>query len=328
MAIGGNNHMKKKTALWSFGMALVPVGVYFGLGNYFYNYALNAKEEKEFLQDNPHLGENKAIDLDIETKEKMADDEFLEQYTPKSRFLTSSDKLQLNLHADIYENGVDNPKWAVVVHGYGDKASGMTRWIRPFYEHGYNVLAPDLRGHGESQGDYIGMGWDDRLDLLDWLKTITKKHPDAEIILFGVSMGAAAVMAASGERLPPNVKVIVEDCGYTSVSDVFSYQLADLFKLPDFPIMNAANSVTRLRAGFDIYKASAVNQVMKSKTPMLFIHGDQDTFVPFKMLDQVYQAAQVEKEKVVIPGAEHADAVFVNPKLYWNSIWKFVNRYI
>ncbi|UJF15611.1 alpha/beta hydrolase [Jeotgalibaca sp. MA1X17-3] len=320
--------MKKKIALLSFGMAFVPLGVYFGLGNYFYNYALNAKEEKEFLQNNPHLDENKSIDPDIETKEKIADEQFIAQQIPKARFLTSTDKRQLRLHAEVYENEMNNSKWVVAVHGYGDQASKMTRWIRPFYEHGYNILAPDLRGHGKSEGDYIGMGWHDRLDLLDWVKTITNQNLDAEIVLFGVSMGAAAVMAASGEALPPQVKVIVEDCGYTSVSDVFSYQLADLFKLPNFPVMNAANSITKLRAGFDIYKASAVNQVKKSTTPMLFIHGDQDTFVPFEMLDQVYQAAQVEKEKVVIPGAEHADAVFVNPELYWESMWKFVDRYI
>lgn len=309
-------------------MAFVPLGIYFGLGNYFYNYALNAKEEKEFLQNNPHLDENKAIDPAVETREKIADDQFITQQIPKEWFLTSTDKRPLKLHAEVYQNGMENSKWVVAVHGYGDRASGMIRWIRPFFERGYNVLAPDLRGHGKSEGDYIGMGWHDRLDLLEWIKTITSQNPDAEIVLFGVSMGAAAVMAASGEALPPQVKVIVEDCGYTSVRDVFSYQLADLFKLPDFPIMNAANSVTRLRAGFDLYKASAINQVKKSKTPMLFIHGDQDTFVPFEMLDQVYQAAQVEKEKIVISGATHANAVFVKPEFYWKSLWKFVDRYI
>ena len=59
--------------------------------------------------------------------------------------------------------------------------------------------------------------------------------------------------------------------------------------------MNAANMVTKLRAGYDLEEASAVKQVAKSKTPMLFIHGDADTFVPFEMLDEVYNAAKVEK---------------------------------
>lgn len=320
--------MKKKTAFWSLGMALVPVGIYFGIGNYFYNYALNAREEKEFLEDNPHLSANKAINQEKEARERALDKEFLKRQLPMLLSLQSSDKLGLQLFADLYENGENNPKWAVVVHGYGSRASEMTRWNRNFHDQGYQVLAPDLRGHGRSEGNYIGMGWDDRWDLLSWVSEITKINPHAEIVLFGVSMGAATVMAASGEELPSQVKVIIEDCGYTSVSEVFSYQLADLFGLPNFPVLNAANSVTKLRAGFDIYEASAITQVMKSKTPILFIHGDHDSFVPFEMLEKVYRAAPVDKEKVVIPGAEHADAVSVAPELYWNSIWKFVNRYI
>lgn len=171
----------------------------------------------------------------------------------------------------------------------------MTRYIRNFYEKGFHVLAPDLRGHGESDGEYIGMGWHDRLDILQWIEEVIELDPYAEIVLFGVSMGGATVMMTSGEDLPPNVKVIVEDCGYSSVSDVFVYQLDDLFGLPEFPVMNAANTITNIRAGFDLYEASAVEQVAKSVKPILFIHGDQDTFVPYEMLEEVYAAAAVEK---------------------------------
>jgi uncharacterized protein len=149
------------------------------------------------------------------------------------------------------------------------------------------------------------------------------------IVLFGISMGGATVMMASGEEeLPANVKVIVEDCGYSSVSEVFVYQLDDLFGLPEFPVMNAANTITRLRAGYDLYEANAVEQVAKSDTPMLFIHGEGDTFVPFEMLDEVYNAANVEKEKLIIPEANHGDAEKVDPVIYWNTLWGFVDKFM
>lgn len=48
-------------------------------------------------------------------------------------------------------------------------------------------------------------------------------------------MGASTVLMASGEQMPSNVKAIKADCGYSSVYDVFTYQLYDLFKLPPFP---------------------------------------------------------------------------------------------
>lgn len=92
--------------------------------------------------------------------------------------------------------------------------------------------------------------------------------------------------------------------------------------------MPALNTVTRIRAGYNLYRASAVRQVRKSRTPILFIHGDQDTLVPFTMLDEVYQAAPVEKEMLVVPGARHAEAIMVALDLYWKTIWDFVGRYI
>lgn len=320
--------MNKKLMISLLVTGLLLGSAYFGVGNYFYNYALNAHEEKEFMEDNPNLAASAAIDPETEAAEKQADQAFKETIQPSDWTLFSEDKQQLQLHANLYENGENHAKWAIVVHGYGSNAASMTRWVRGFYEQGYQVLAPDLRGHGKSEGNYIGMGWPDRLDLLTWINQIVEEDPQAEIVLFGVSMGGATVMSVSGEELPANVKVIVEDCGYTSVSDVFTYQLDDQFGLPEFPVIPAANTVTKIRAGYDLYQASALSQVAKSSTPMLFIHGDQDTFVPFEMVNQVYEAAGVEKEKLVIPGAQHGDAVKVNPKLYWETIWNFVSHYI
>lgn len=124
------------------------------------------------------------------------------------------------------------------------------------------------------------MGWDKRFDILNLIESIVTQNSDAEIVLFGVSMGAATVMNVSGEILPSNVKAIIEDCGYTSVWNQFSYQLKELFSLSAFPMMHGASLITKLRAGYWLSQASPIEQVKKSVTPMLFIHGDQDDFVP------------------------------------------------
>ncbi|MFA9555692.1 alpha/beta hydrolase [Evansella sp. AB-rgal1] len=318
----------KKVGIIS-GIVIALLIIAYGLvGNYFYNYALNAQDEKEFLEGNPHLAESEAVMADVAEAAKLADDDFISRFEPSILKVISNDKLQLNLSGNLFQQEVSSNKWAIVAHGYSGNASHMTRWVRNFYEQGYNVLAPDLRGHGKSEGNYIGMGWHDRKDMLLWINRILDLDPDAEIVLFGISMGGATVMMTSGEELPPNVKVIVEDCGYTSVSDVFIYQLDDLFGLPEFPVIHAANTVTKLRAGYDLYEASAIEQVAKSTTPMLFIHGENDTFVPYEMLFEVYDAANVEKDMLIIPGAGHGDAEKVDPEIYWNTIWGFVGKYI
>lgn len=197
-----------------------------------------------------------------------------------------------------------------------------------FYDMGYNVLLPDLRGHGLSEGDYIGMGWDDRNDVIGWIDYILEQDPTAQIVLHGISMGAATVMSVSGEDLPSNVKAVIEDCGYTSVWDQFASQLKGLFNLPEFPFMHAASLVTKIRAGYWLGEASPIEQVAKSKTPTLFIHGDQDNFVPYSMHQELYDASSAEKEILTIEGAGHAMAATHNVDLYWSTIRTFLGKYL
>ena len=288
--------------------------LYFVVGKYFYNIALNPNTSKSYV-----LGE---IDTTIDKGETWL------SKNSKSVFINSTNNGNLKLHGYEITNLGESNIWTIIVHGYYGKGSDMSYYAEQYFNKGYNVLLVDLRGHGKSQGDYIGMGWHDRLDLIDWANYIINKNPECKIILHGVSMGAATVMMATGENLPSNIKVAIEDCGYTSIWDEFEMQLKVLFNLPAFPVLNAASTVCKINAGYDLKEGSAVEQVRKSKTPTLFIHGDQDKFVPFEMLDILYDAANCEKQKLVIEGAAHAESVRVNPNLYWNTVDGFIGKYI
>lgn len=241
-------------------------------------------------------------------------------------YISSDDGLKLHNYKIINKNV--SKKWVIIVHGYTSKGFNMTSYAKNFYNMRYNIMIPDLRAHGESEGHYIGMGWDDRNDIINLIDYILAEESDAEIVLFGVSMGAATVMMVSGEKLPSNVKAIIEDCGYTSAWEQFAYQLKTLFNLPEFPMMNIADIICKIRNGYFISDASAIKQVKKSVIPTLFIHGNCDSFVPFEMQEKLYDACKAEKEKVVIEGATHAQAAFVNPELYWLSIVNFLDKYV
>ena len=93
---------------------------------------------------------------------------------------------------------------------------------------GVNVVLPAARGHERNADRYVGMGWLDAADLVGWVQMIVTCDPDARIVLYGVSMGGAEVMMASGLELPANVRCIIEDCGYTSVWDEFAVQIGTL----------------------------------------------------------------------------------------------------
>ena len=77
-------------------------------------------------------------------------------------------------------------------------------------------------------------------------------------------------MMTAGETTPDAVKAFVEDCGYTSVWDVFSSELQLRFGLPEFPILYTASAVAKLQAGYSFTEASALQQVAHCEKPMLF----------------------------------------------------------
>lgn len=299
---------------------LFLIVMYFFIGNFFYNVALNPKTQKPFTLEDV-MGE----ETEEEKKGRLEIYNWLDNNS-KNVYITTTNNGNLNLHAYEIENPKKSNVWAIVIHGYMLQGRYMASYAKEFYDRGYNVLLVDLRGHGQSDGNYVGMGWHDRLDVIEWINYLVDKNDNCKIILHGVSMGGATVMMVTGEDLPNNVKVAIEDCGYTSIWDEFKMQLKSLYKLPTFPVLNAASTVCNIKAKYKIQEGSSLEQVKKSKTPTLFIHGDQDKFVPFEMLDQVYEVANCKKQKLVIEGAAHAEAVSVNPELYWKTIDAFIEE--
>lgn len=285
-------------------------------GNFLFELALDPKSSKSAIFSND----------DFETKEQMRleNNKWLEENA--SDVYIESKKLRL--HSYEVKAKKESKVWVIAVHGYTDSAYFMVGAAKQFLNYGYNVLMPDLRAHGKSEGKYIGMGWLDRLDLMQWIDYLIATYGNIKIILYGISMGAATVMMASGERLPSNVRAIIEDCGYTSAWEEFAYELKNLFHMPTFPALYNANVITKIRARYSLKKASAIKQVAKSKTPTLFIHGDKDKFVPFYMLDKLYEAASCKKEKLVIKNAGHTEAQAIEPERYWRVVRRFIKHYL
>lgn len=206
-------------------------------------------------------------------------------------------------------------KTVIVAHGYMGNAETMANYAKMFHDLGYNVLVPDARGHGRSEGDYIGFGWPERKDYVQWIdKILAETGQSQQIVLYGVSMGLATVMMTSGEKLPNNVKAIIEDCGYSSVDEELAYQLKDMFNLPSFPLIQVTSLITKIRAGYFLGEASAVDQLTKNTKPMLFIHGDADTFVPYNMLAKVYLCNKGTKRKIRGQGSRTRKSVSGRPR--------------
>lgn len=148
------------------------------------------------------------------------------------------------------------------------------------------------------------------------------------MVLHGISMGAATVMCVSGERLPDYVKCFVEDCGYTSVWDEFEHELDSQFHLPAFPLLYTTSLQCKLRYGWSFGEASPLRQVARCHKPMLFIHGDRDTYVPFAMMQRLYDAKPEPKQMWIARGSIHAMSFRDHPLEYARRVRLFVDQYI
>ncbi|OTP11969.1 X-Pro dipeptidyl-peptidase [Enterococcus sp. 10A9_DIV0425] len=299
------------------GVILLVIVVLLYAGNYFYNYAV-VPSQKDFLEeDTPGT---------TKTGEETEAQRWFADSTNRSEWhITSNDGLKLSA---IYLPADKSDKTAIVAHGYMGNAETMANYAKMFHDLGYNVLVPDARGHGKSEGNYIGFGWPERKDYTQWINRVLEENGSSEkIVLYGISMGAATVMMTSGETLPENVKAIIEDCGYSTVNEELSYQLDELFNLPPFPLIPVTSLMTKARAGYFFGEANAVKQLQKNTLPTLFIHGESDTFVPYEMLDQVYEATKGPKEKYSVPKAEHAKAYSADPEKYQEVVKEFLNKY-
>lgn len=222
--------------------------------------------------------------------------------------------------------------YAVLMHGYAGGPADMAKYAHRFARMGFTVLVPAQRGHELSEGRYVGMGWLERRDLLGWLTLVTASDPEARILLFGVSMGAATVMMTTGEaQLPRNVIAAIEDCGYTSAWDQFLFNAKGMYHLPArwmaAPVVSMMSALCSRRAGYGFREASCVRSLRRTIIPMMFIHGAADTFVDPAFLDRnIAACASIDRERLLVPGAGHALGASTDPDLYWKRVTAFVKR--
>ena len=312
--------MKKKIRILC-AVILLVLAAGFGIGQYFVNYALSPASDsadRKVTETVSASDSTKEMIAQNKAAEKIKGDAFEAQ--TKSAEITS-DKLQLKAK---YKRNPDSHLWVLLVHGYKSDNSALMSYGAAYDEKGYNTLLPDNRAHGESEGKYIGMGWLDKEDLKQWISWITEQDSQAEIVVHGVSMGGAATMMLSGEN-PDHVIAYVEDCGYTSVWDIFASELKKRFSLPPFPVLYFSTAVAKAEAGYSFGEASSMDEVKKCQKPMLFIHGGKDDFVPASMVYALFDQAECRKDLYIAEGAGHAESKDYDPSAYWNKVFTFID---
>lgn len=238
--------------------------------------------------------------------------------------ITSHDGLTL---FGRYYHTADGAPLDIGFHGYrscyvADFCGGSTMSL----SQGHNLLLVDQRSHGKSQGKTISFGINERKDALSWVNyAIARFGADTKICLYGVSMGAATVLMASGLDLPGNVKGIIADCPYVKASDIIVH-VGKKMKFPEWFTVPCAWLGAYVFGGFNLHETDAVKSVSKTKVPILIIHGEDDTFVPAAMSALAQEANPQMVRRETFPGAGHAMSYMVDTQRYWKVATEFMKE--
>lgn len=243
--------------------------------------------------------------------------------------LVSSDGLRLK--ARFYKGEEGNKEAFLAVHGFRCHGTREFCMIQSYYKkRGASYLVIDQRACGDSEGEYMTYGAKESEDVCQWAKWLVERlGEDCSIYLHGVSLGSATVMLAAALELPHQVKGVIADCGYTSAWEEFTHQIGHLTSGHGKWIISTVNEISKRKADFDIHDAAPIEAVAKAVIPHLFIHGDGDDFVPYRMMQELYDACALpegEKAKLTVEGAPHARSYNTNPEKYEEAVDLFLKK--
>ena len=239
--------------------AVLLIGmVIFGI--WMFNFALVRKEQMDF-----DAGDDLLPHMDVIRFRSREAQNKIKNMKHEDVYIKSYDGLLL--HATFVQSAYFSRKVLIAVHGYNSFGMFDMSSVVPFYRGmGYNVIIVDDRAHGKSEGKYIGFGWLDRLDVMNWIRYALERFgQNCEILLHGVSMGAATVLMTCGEScLPEQVRGVVADCPFAGAYEEFGYIMRHNYRVPGRPLLYFASMVCKLRAGYTFGQASTIRAVRAS----------------------------------------------------------------
>ena len=256
----------------------------------------------------------------------LASDAWLKEHQAQDVYIRSKDGL--NLHGLWIP--ADEPRGTILLaHGYRSTMLVDFGLAFAFYHNlGMNILVPQQRSHGKSEGKFITFGVKESEDMVCWIDYHNRTFGRHQMILSGLSMGASTVLYMADRKLPENVKCIIADCGFTSPKAILDSVFRSVTHLPSGPALLAANLFSRVFAGFRLDEKDTREVLKHAKLPVLMIHGLADDFVPSYMTQQGYDACNGPKELLLVDGAGHGVSFLVDREAYVTRVIAFLEKYL
>jgi len=229
----------------------------------------------------------------------------------------------------------ENGRAVILLHGVGDNRAGVAGFGREFLAHGYRVLLPDSRAHGESGGGLATYGLLESDDIHRWVSWLYD-HGATCVNGFGESMGAALVLDSLAAE--PRFCAVIADSGFSTFRSVAYDREGYLIGLGRFGMerwfgrtigflpVDVGLHYAKWRYGVDLFRANPVDALKNSSVPVLLIHGDADVNI-LPAHSRVLAAANSRAEFWLVPGAEHCGAAGKAPQEFWARVLGFFERH-
>ena len=295
-------------------IAILIILILIGLINYAAEYAFN----KAF---NKHKKTPEEV-YEYLKKKNLYDEEIYEEIEREEVSIKSKDNL--NLKGYLVEKYKNSNRFIILVHGYTANNHTHMAFLRFFIEEGFNVLLVDERAHGESEGDYLSYGYYEKEDLDRWIEFLSKRRDGGIFLgLHGQSMGGATVLMCGARN--NKVDFIIEDCGYSDGKGIIKYQFDQINWVPFNTVYLFLKIKVWRRVKFKFKDVCPIEDIRELKTPIMFVHGNADTYVPCGMALDMFKLRNNENDRIfLVEGADHMWAYSKKRREYERIMHEFI----
>lgn len=206
---------------------------------------------------------------------------------------------RLRLHGWFLKAKGEAKGTVVFLHGNAQNLTSHVLYVNWLPDAGYNVLIADYRGYGLSLGSPTRPGvYEDAAAM--WAYARSRKDVDPErMILFGQSLGGANALALAGREKLPGLRAVVADSAFSSYGRIGREKI---LQVPVLGYLLWPFSPLIVSPGWSP-KPEAIAPV-----PLLLIHGDADSVVPYSHSERLYAAARPPKFLWTLQGGQHTEA--------------------